>query len=97
MRRSKVTLSVDEELLREAKGVLAREGISISSVVEEALESLIASKLFEDVAKELGLKSLELINPGDVPRQRPNGLDSAEAVRELRRKRQKKLGVAGGG
>ena len=87
MPRSKITLSVDQELLKEAKGVLAREGVSISSVVEEALESLVASKLFEKVAEELGLENLVLVNPDDILEQRPRGLEAAEVVGELRRSR----------
>ncbi len=73
MPRSKITLSVDQELLKEAKGVLAREGVSISSVVEEALESLITSKLFEEMAKRLGLGNLVMVNSGDILEQRTGG------------------------
>ncbi len=87
MPRSKITLSVDQELLKEAKGVLAREGVSISSVVEEALESLITSKLFEEMAKRLGLGNLVMVNSGDILEQRTGGLEAAEVVRELRRGR----------
>ena len=87
MPRSKITLNVDQELLKEAKGVLAREGVSISSVVEEALESLIASKLFEEMAKRLGLGNLVMVNSGDILEQRTGGLEAAEVVREPRRGR----------
>jgi len=91
MPRSKITLSVDQELLKEAKEVLAREGVSISSIVEEALESLVASRLFEKVAEELGLENLVLVNPDDILEQRPKGLEAAEVVGELRRRRLEKL------
>jgi len=37
MAKRKLTLSIDENLIREVKGILAGEGYSLSQVVEEFL------------------------------------------------------------
>jgi hypothetical protein len=92
MGKTKLTLSVEEDLLRRAKGFVAREGLSISGLVEEFLRGLVASESLDVVAEELGLGGLFFVNKGDVPRIRSKGLDAAEIVREMRSDRMKRLG-----
>jgi hypothetical protein len=92
MGKTKLTLSVEEDLLRRAKGFAAREGLSISGLVEEFLRGLVATESLDKVAQELGLGDLSLVNKGDVPRIRSKGLDAAEIMREMRRGRMERLG-----
>ena len=82
--KRKLTLSVDGELLREVKSLLAGEGESVSGVVEEFFESLLGFRWLDGLAEELGLGRLEPLDPSEVPRRRPAGLDAGRLVRELR-------------
>ena len=84
MGKSKVTLSVDEELLREARGWLAERDLTISGTLEQALSEVSASALAERVAERLGGGKLQYVGFEDVRRRRPRGLDAARAVREAR-------------
>ncbi len=51
----------------------AIRGESLSDVVEEMLESEIASIWFDELAESLGLGDLPPIDPYDVPKSRPKG------------------------
>jgi len=82
--RRKITLSIDEELLREARAILAREGKSLSSVVEEALSSIIVSKWVDELAGELELDRLDPIDPSTIPKTRPKGLDAEKIIKKER-------------
>ncbi len=93
MGRRKLTLSIDENLLREIKGILAGEGSSLSRVVEEFLGSLLTSRWVEGMAEDLGLGSLDPLDPADIPSSRPKGYDSAKLVRQLREERSSATGV----
>ncbi|MCX8183310.1 MAG: DUF6364 family protein [Crenarchaeota archaeon] len=93
MSRRKLTLSIDENLIREIKAMLASEGSSLSSVVEEFLGSL-TSRWLEEMAEDLGLGGLEPLDPADIPGSRPKGYDSAKLVRELREQRFSTTGVS---
>lgn len=87
MGKKKLTLNVDEELLREVKSALASEGKSISGVVEELLGSVLAYRWVEELAESLGLGRLDPLDPSEIPRSRRAGLDAAKIVRELRNER----------
>jgi len=87
MGKKKLTLSIDEDLLRDVRSMLAGEGESISEVVEELLESVSASRWIEGLAEALGLKRLNPLDPAEIPKTRPPGLDAAKLVKELRRQR----------
>jgi len=89
--KKKLTLSVSEDLLREVKLIARQEGRSLSSIVEEYFEDLIAPKWVEELAKDLGLGALEPTSELEIPRQRPNGLDAAKIVRELRKGREERI------
>ena len=47
--------------------------------------------LMDELAEELGLENLVLVNPDDILEQRSKGLEAAEVVGELRRRRLEKL------
>ena len=84
MAKRKLTLSVNEDLLREVKNALAGRGKTLSEAVEELLELMLASRWIEKLAKSLKLGDLLPLDPLEIPRQRPKGLDAARVVRELR-------------
>lgn len=81
-----MTLTVDEELLRESKAYLAEKSLTISGTLEKALSEMAASGFVEKVAEDLGEK-LGYVGYDQVPRERPKGKDATRAVREARRER----------
>ncbi len=89
--KRKVTLSIEEEVLREAKVVASLEGKSLSGLVEEYLESLAASRWLERLATSLGVERLEPTSEDEIPSRRPEGLNAAQAVREARRTREERI------
>ncbi|MGH9920639.1 MAG: hypothetical protein ACRD6W_17440 [Nitrososphaerales archaeon] len=86
MVKTKVTLSVDEGLLRESKSYLAEKNLTVSGTLEKALSEMAASRLVEKVAANLGEK-LEYVGYDEVPRTRPMGKDATRTIREARRDR----------
>ncbi len=90
-RERKVTLSIEEEVLREAKVVASLEGKSLSGLVEEYLESLASSRWLERLAAGLGIERLEPTSEGEIPSRRLEGFNVAHAVREDRRSREERI------
>ncbi len=86
MGKTKVTLSVDEALLRASKAYLAEKDLTVSGTLEKALSEMGASGLVEKVAASLGEK-LEYVGYDQVPRRRPKGKDATRAIREARGER----------
>ncbi len=82
--KKKVTLSIEERVLREAKVLASLEGKTLGGLVEEYLESLAMSRWLESFAANLGVESLEPTSENEIPSQRPDGFDSAQVVREAR-------------
>jgi hypothetical protein len=50
MAKKKLTLSIDEDLLKEAKRISALEGNSLSSLVEEYFEGLVFEKWIKELS-----------------------------------------------
>jgi hypothetical protein len=86
MGKTKVTLSVDEELLRESKSYLAEKNLTVSGTLERALSEMTVSGFVEKVAASLG-ERLGYVAYDQVPRKRPKGKDTAKAIREARGER----------
>lgn len=86
MGKTKVTLSVDDALLRESKAYLAEKNLTISGTLEKALSEIAVSNLVERVASNLGEK-LGYVGYDQVPRKRPKGRDAAKMIREVRGER----------
>jgi hypothetical protein len=87
MGKVKVTLSVDDELLRESKAYLAAKDLTVSGTLEKALSGMaVSSVVVEQVASNLGQK-LGHVGYDEVPRTRPKGKDAAEVIREARGER----------
>ena len=85
--KRKLTLTIDEDILLEAKSVLSSEGRGLSQLVEEYLRFVASTKWIDEVAEELGLGDLELITEAEVRSSRPGGADASKAVREVRERR----------
>ncbi|MDG6900255.1 MAG: hypothetical protein JRM88_06815 [Nitrososphaerota archaeon] len=86
MGKTKVTLSVDDALLRESKGYLAEKNLTISGTLERALSEIAVSNVVERVASGLGEK-LGYVGYDQVPRKRPKGKDAAKIIGEARGER----------
>jgi hypothetical protein len=86
MGKIKVTLSVDDALLREAKAYLAEKNLTISGTLEKALSEIAVSNVAERVASSLGEK-LGYVGYDQIPRRRPRGKDAAKTIREARGER----------
>jgi len=91
MVKKKATLSIEKEVLMEAKVVASLEGKTLSRLVEECLESLGASRWLERLASSLGVERLEPTSEGEIPSLRPEGFDVAQAVGEARRSREERI------
>ena len=90
MKRTKVTLSVDEDTLREAKSYLAGKDHTLSRVLEEALRELLSSNQLQGIATKLGV-NVKYVSYDEVARARPTGIDAGRIVREMRDAREKVL------
>lgn len=86
MGKIKVTLSVDDELLRESKAYLAEKSLTVSGTLERALSEMAVSKVIENVASNLGEKVV-YVGYDQVPGRRPKGRDAAKTIREARGER----------
>jgi hypothetical protein len=86
MGKTKVTLSVDEELLRESKAYLAEKNLTVSGTLEKALSELAVSVFVGKVAASIE-KKLDYVGYDQVPRKRPKGKDAAKVIREIRGER----------
>lgn len=90
MAKTKLTLSIDEELVREAKAYLARKNQRISPLVEDYLRSLVTVAAVERMMDELGIKR-KYVSFEEVMRNRPLGGNAGKMVREMRDEREKGL------
>ena len=89
MSKSKLTLSVDEELLNEARANLIKSGFSLSSTFEELLKSFTKYGL-EEISKELGIE-IKYMGFEDIAKKRGAGKDSGKLIREMRNGREGRL------
>jgi hypothetical protein len=90
MTRMKVTLSLDEGLVKRVKSKLALEGKTLSGTIERLLANLdhirFLNSLTEALSLERGIYSFK-----EVMVDRPMGLDAGAVVRELRDEREKSI------
>lgn len=89
MTKVKLTLTVDRELIKEAKIESVRRNVSISQMVEGLLKSLSASWI-DGLAKSLDLE-LKYISSEEITKNRGKGFEAGKAVREMRYGREKRL------
>lgn len=90
MTKGKLTLSVDEEIIREAKAFLARKDMTMSGVVEDFLRSLVTPAAIEGMMRELQIER-KYVSFEDVIKNRLAGLDAGKIIREMRNGREKSL------
>jgi hypothetical protein len=86
MGKTKVTLSVDEELLRESKSYLAAKNLTVSGTLESAMSEMTVPGFVEKVAASLE-ERLGYVTYEQVQRNRPKGKDAVKAIREARGER----------
>jgi hypothetical protein len=86
MGKIKVTLSVDEDLLRESKSYLAGKNLTVSGTLERAMSEMTVSGFVEKVAANLGGR-LGYMAYDQVQKKRPKGKDAAKTIRESRGER----------
>lgn len=91
MGKKKLTLSVEDYLVEEAKLYARESGRSLSRLVEEYLEYLAFDRWVDVLAEDLGLGRLEPTSEDEIPRLRPRGLDAAKTLREVRDSRLRAL------
>jgi len=85
--KKKLTLSLNSDLIEEAKLYAREMNRSLSDIVEEYFEYLASIRWIDTLAKELGLEALEPTSEREIPKSRPKGLDAVKIVRELRKGR----------
>jgi hypothetical protein len=73
----KTTLSISDELLREAKEIAAREGTTLSGLVEDALRRAVADRKQEG---EFRLRKASFEGRGLHPELRDAGWDQIRAL-----------------
>ena len=93
MTKTKLTLSVDSELLKSAKIQLLRRGKSLSEFTEESMQSLVSLNIISEVAKKLGFSiGYRSFDEVSLKIQKiPAGLDSSTTIREMRDDRKNRL------
>ncbi len=82
--KRKLTLSIRDYLIEEAKLYAREAGRSLSELVEEYLEYLASDRWVEALARELGLGELKPTGEDEIPKSRPKGWDAAKVLREVR-------------
>ncbi|MGV9170751.1 MAG: hypothetical protein ACOC38_12525 [Promethearchaeia archaeon] len=81
-RRRKVTLSLDEDIVAKVRDELPA-GTSLSSVVEESLESMSTDMFMDDLGATLGLEA-KIISPERITSIRGKGAKAEILIRGLR-------------
>lgn len=90
MPKTKLTLSIDRELILEVKAYLAKKNRGISEVVEEFLRKLVTEKELLSMMEALGIER-EHISYEEVTGGRIGGHNVSELVRETRDGREKSI------
>ncbi len=85
MSKTKLTLSIDRDIIKEAKAQAILTDSSISDMVENFLRSM--GRSWADSLREgLGIKR-RYVSYDDVIKRRPKGLNAAKLVRAIRDER----------
>ena len=93
MVKTKITVSVEKQIVDNAKLALLKKRRTLSSFIENSLQSLSTSEVLNDICKELNL-DCRYVSGEDVERKRPDltGKVSSETiVREMRDERASRL------
>jgi hypothetical protein len=93
MVKTKITVSVEKEVVDNAKLALLKKRKTLSAYIENSLRSLSTSEVLNDICKELNL-DCGYISGEDVERERPDlagKVHSETIVREMRNERVSRL------
>jgi len=90
MGKVKVTLSLDEDLVKRVKARVALEGRTLSEAVESSLLEIDNMNLLMALIDILNLDKTTC-SYNDVVRDRPKGLNAASLVRGIRDEREKNI------
>ncbi|WP_393971314.1 hypothetical protein OXIME_001586 [Oxyplasma meridianum] len=93
MVKTKITVSVEKQVLDNAKLALLKKRRTLSAYIENSLRSLSTSEILNDICKELNL-DCRYISGEDVEKDRPDltgRVYSETEVRELRDERDLRL------
>jgi len=90
MGKVKVTLSLDEDLVKRVKARVALEGRTLSEAVESSLLEIDNMNLLMALIDVLNLDKTTC-SYNDVVRDRPKGLNAASLVRGIRDEREKNI------
>lgn len=89
MPKTKLTLTIDKDVIRKAKSRLALEDKSISEVVEVLLKSYAISWI-DKLMAQLGIKE-RYLSYDSVIKNRKRGLDAGKIIRSMRDARAKSI------
>jgi len=88
--KSKLTLSLREDVVRRAKSRLAFEGRSLSEVVEEFLSLYDEVSFLDELCQKLNIEK-RFYTSAEVETDRPKGPGAEKVVREIRDERSNHL------
>ena len=93
MVKTKITVSVEKAVVKNAKLALLKKGRTLSDYIEKSLRSLSTDKILSDLCKEINL-DCGYMSGEDVERNRPNltgRVNSEKEVREMGNGRNSRL------
>lgn len=93
MTKTKLTLSVDKEILKSAKVYVSQHDTTISKEFEEFVLSLTGSNIMDKIMDRLGIKK-QYVSQYDIIRNRnriKGRFDSGKMIREMRDAREKAI------
>ena len=93
MVKTKITVSVEKQVVDNAKLALLKKRRTLSDYIENSLRSLSTSEILDNMCKELNL-DCGYISGEDVERKRPDltgKVYSETAIREMRNERVSRL------
>jgi hypothetical protein len=89
MGKTKLTLSIDKEVIKAAKTQALLKDSNISSLVETFLKS-IGESWVDELMEKLGVRR-GYVSYEDVMKNRPRGSDAGKVIRALRYGREKRI------
>ncbi len=90
MGKIRVTVSLDEEVVKKAKAKLAREGGNLSQLVEALLAMSDPLHVVDSLIEGLRLDK-RIYSNQEIVVDRPEGYDAGTIVREIRDEREKNI------
>ncbi|MHB1709696.1 MAG: DUF6364 family protein [Thermoplasmataceae archaeon] len=86
MVKTKITVSVEKQVVDNAKLALLKKGRTLSDYIEKSLRSLSTSEILDDLYKELNLNYV-YVSGEDVERNRSDLVGKVDSETEVRKMR----------